>query len=71
MHRLTRADMGQSSSFNMGLSRLTNAQTNIGLSSSFKDNAEDILWGFMLFNALTSFMEINLAMEYKNVSYQQ
>jgi hypothetical protein len=43
----------------------------MGLSSSFKDSAEDILWGFMLFNALTSFMEINLAMEYKNVSYQQ
>ena len=55
----------------MGLSRLTNAQTNMGLSNSFKDSTKDILWGFMLFNALTSFMEINLAMEYKNVSYRQ
>jgi len=26
----------------------------IGLSSSFKDRTEDILWRFMLFNALTS-----------------
>jgi len=39
----------------------------IGLSSSFKDRAEDILWRFMLFNALTSLVEINLAMEYKKL----
>jgi len=37
----------------------------ISLSSSLKDGAEDILWRFMLFNALSSLMEIKLPKEYK------
>jgi hypothetical protein len=39
----------------------------ISLSSSLKDGAEDIFWRFMLLNALTSVMEINLTMEYKRL----
>jgi hypothetical protein len=37
----------------------------ISLSSSLKDGAEDILWRFMLFNALSSLTEIKLPKEYK------